>query len=601
MKKNIFLIILCLLFAAAVIQFTRSDLVFSLFSNTNQFVVEKEGEIIEIPQGFKREKYLIIYDANDLSSVPTKNNIQTMLEYYKKDISVVEITELDSIEFNSYENIITTFEYFESSPKLPTLFDYVKSGGKWFLAIRPVETTFLLDNESIFGIKTSNSLIDVNGITIIDDILLNSSGTEIKEDFIQNSSLYVTLSNEANLHCQSIDGTPLLWDIDYFEGKIMFFNGTMLNEKINRGLITGSLSYLNEEFIYPIINAEVNFIDDFPAPVPDGFSASIQKEYNMSTKDFYRNIWWPYIQKLGSKYELIYTGLIIQNYSNIVNPPFDALDSAEGKKSLAIYGKELLQLGGELGIHGFNHQSLAPHGFIKEDLGYTPWETEEDIVSAIEEVVSFSHSVFSKYDFCVYVPPSNILSPMGRSALLKSMPNLKMIAGVYIQDAFADSYAQEFEVIDGIVEFPRLTSGYHYNEEYLWSTINGVASLGVFSHFIHPDDILDIERASGKTWKDLSIDFEKIQKLPNKRYPWLNNCAGSEAAYETIKFLECTPYIKKTENEISVAIDNFREETSFIFTTEKKINKFRGCELTKLTDTTYLVKAKKPNFTLSFK
>ena len=117
-------------------------------------------------------------------------------------------------------------------------------------------------------------------------------------------------------------------------GKIVFFNGTMLTEKMNRGLITGSLSFLNEDFIYPIINTEVNFIDDFPSPVPEGFSPSIKEEYNMTTKDFYREVWWPDIQKFGSKYDLKYTGLIIQNYSNKVTPPFNTVDSSKGKESL---------------------------------------------------------------------------------------------------------------------------------------------------------------------------------------------------------------------------------------------------------------------------
>ncbi|GAA0181260.1 DUF2194 domain-containing protein [Clostridium sediminicola] len=601
MKKNIALIIICLLFAAAVIQFTRSDILFNLFRNTNQFITEIDSEKIEIPEGFEKQKYLLIYDTNDLSSVPTKDNIGKMLDYYKIDTDIVEIAELDNINFNKYENIITTFEYFESSPKFPLLFDYVKNGGRWLLAIRPVETDFLLKHENILGIENTNYLVDTPGINLLDNILLNSKGTQIKEDFIENSSLNVTLTESANLHAKSIDGTPLLWDIDYGNGKIVFFNGTMLTEKINRGLITGSLSFLNDDFIYPIINTEVNFIDDFPAPVPEGFSPSIKEEYNITTKDFYREVWWPDIQKFGFNYDLKYTGLIIQNYSNKVTPPFNDIDSKKGKESLAIYGKELLELGGELGIHGYNHQSLAPEGYIKEDLGYNPWASEDDMVLAIKEVTSFAHSVFSKYNLSVYVPPSNVLSPMGRNALIKAMPNLKMIAGVYIQEASGDAYEQEFELKDGIIEFPRLTSGYHYDEEYLWSTINGVSSLGVFSHFIHPDDILDIERASGKTWKMLSEEFNSILALPHKRYPWLNNCTGSEAVYETKKFIEFQPYIKKSENEISIVIDNFRENISFIFTTQKKITKQKGCEVKKLYENTYLIKAKGSKFTLSLK
>ncbi len=51
------------------------------------------------------------------------------------------------------------------------------------------------------------------------------------------------------------------------------------------------------------------------------------------------------------------------------------------------------------------------------------------------------------------------------------------------------------------ITFPRYSSGYDYQEFDRWMIYNGITINGVFSHFIHPDDILDPERNHGLSWK----------------------------------------------------------------------------------------------------
>ena len=122
----------------------------------------------------------------------------------------------------------------------------------------------------------------------------------------------------------------------------------------------------------------------------------------------------------------------------------------------------LLNNGGELGFHGYNHMPLCLEG-IDEDKQYGDyklWKSSEDIETALEELRNFSEKLFPENDFCVYVPPSNIISKDGIKALTQADSNIKIIASVFIKDAKEAAYEQEFGVDEnGIINTPRTKIG----------------------------------------------------------------------------------------------------------------------------------------------
>ena len=66
----------------------------------------------------------------------------------------------------------------------------------------------------------------------------------------------------------------------------------MFNEKSNRGILAAIFSSFNNIDIYPIMNTKINFIDDFPSPIPDGTSEEIYEEYGLRIRRFYKEVWW---------------------------------------------------------------------------------------------------------------------------------------------------------------------------------------------------------------------------------------------------------------------------------------------------------------------
>ena len=88
----------------------------------------------------------------------------------------------------------------------------------------------------------------------------------------------------------------------------MVLNATLTGEKANRGLTLCALFALEDTIVYPIINAGMIFIDDFPAPQPEGTDERLMADFGYSIQGFFRNHWWPDMKRLVWTYGcLLYT------------------------------------------------------------------------------------------------------------------------------------------------------------------------------------------------------------------------------------------------------------------------------------------------------
>ena len=391
-------------------------------------------------------------------------------------------------------------------------------------------------------------------------------------DIVKNSSIDLKLDDNVNPYMTSYGDIPLLWKKDYGKGHFVIFNGTILNGKgARRVLMAGVISLGKENLIYPIINVKMVHIDDFPAPIPQGRDAKIFEEFDRDIPQFYREVWWPDMVKISKKYDLKYTGFVIETYNNNTTGPFKNPE-AKNLQDLLIYGTELLRGGGEIGIHGYNHQSLAPAGYIKQDLKYNSWNNENDMVSSIKELIRYIHTVFGHYALDAYVPPSNILSEEGRKAVIEANPELKVISSVYQVSLLGDAYTQEFSIAeDGIIEFPRISAGYEKTDGKYVAYLQWINLYGVFAHYVHPDDVLDPARNNGKSWTELSKEFDSMIGEVTTKYGWLRKFTISSAGQELIKYNDCVPNIEYSQNSINIYVKNYREDIYCILRTDRKI------------------------------
>jgi hypothetical protein len=259
----------------------------------------------------------------------------------------------------------------------------------------------------------------------------------------------------------------------------------------------------------------------------------------------------------------------------------------------------LLNNGGELGFHGYNHMPLCLEG-VDDNLKYGEyklWVSKASMENSLEELESFSKGLFPNVDFTVYVPPSNILSESGKEALIEACPDIKVIASTYLVDADNIAYVQEFEVDDdGIINTPRITSGCVIDDYQKISAMSELNFHYVQSHFMHPDDVLDEDRGAALGWEELSQRFDEYLSWLSVSAPDIRKVTGSQMGTAVLVYdnLSLNRSYNKgySDNVLDVKIGGFSNEAYFLM----RINKGScletvGCEVENITGDLYLVRA----------
>lgn len=598
-KKTVFYILVFVSILAVTISITGSELFMKLNSEKNITLIDTDKELgKQIDKStfdsITSNKYLIIYDSKKEYLMEVKKYIQNTLDYAKKDYEFIDVEDVSQIN-HKYSNVIMVIQDISRLKDIEDLMKYIVEGGNVFFPYRLEKQGKFYGISRKLGMLDFGNYVEARGIRLLDNVMIKGTGVEITDrKLMENSSLAVTLSEDCKKYAESIEGVPLLWKKPYGQGNILYFNGSMLDDKTSKGFIAGAISLLEETYIYPIMNVKINFIDDFPAPIPQGNHKNIQKEFDGTIKEFYRDVWWPDMLALSHKYNMIYTGVIIGTYNddveNITQDSFDL-----NMKDLIYYGRELLNAGGEIGLHGYNHQPLAMKELVDKELNYKPWKNKDKMIKSIQEVDKLAKSAFPNYEFRVYVPPSNILYPEGKKALLESNTDIKIVTAVGNGDGDPDSYVQKFEISeDGMIELPRLTDGYIDTDENTWGVLSGITAYGYFSHFIHPDDILDGNRSDNKAWTDLFKGYTQINKNLFNDYKWLRPMTASEGANAMIKYSKCQPKYEMEDEYTQIYCNNFYDEAYFILRTEKEIKSLEDCEIEEIDKNIYLVKVNEP-------
>lgn len=566
-KRTTLIVLLIIVVLGISIETVRSDFLFKLTKNTSAAPAEAAALPNALDQKefsqLDTENFLILIDSEEEASLKLADNITYTINYMKKRPQRLEAKLFDG-NAQGFETIIIALQDLSKIKNLEALVTYVHNGGRVFLAESPLVNDSLYLIYRNLGANSIGPYVNETGIRLTSNILIKGKDMDFKGNFLENSMVFFELNSNSKVYAVTDKNNPLIWEYAYGKGKFLVFNGSTLQEKTSRGLIAGAVSLINDNFIYPIINTKVAYIDDFPAPFGEGKEASIQKKYGRDNQRFYRDIWWPDMIKIAKNKDII---------------------------------------GGELGLHGYNHQSLVTEYSSSTgtslSLGYKLWQSQEDMEASLSEAQNYFSSIYSKYKLNTYVPPSNILSPEGRAALIKALPDLKIIASVYSEDPVGDSYVQEYRKSkDGILELPRVSSGYLNDQVTNWDIFNAITSIGVFSHFIHPDDVLDPERTQDKTWDQLYKEFDEAMGLVHDKYNWLRPMRASDAGAAFEDYSNSQVVFKKENNKIDGYVNNFHGELNYILRTTSKIGKLDHCTVTLIDTNTYIVQAKAAHFAI---
>lgn len=468
-------------------------------------------------------------------------------------------------DLSAYRTLLIATQHLDGMlSDVERLIDWVEAGGRLAFLIAPQNgEVYRILSRKLGVIEQVSSFEKYTSMRFLTDLLPLYAGGGIYDDpDLEDYAIRVRLSADCTVHIETGDDRhiPLLWERNVDAGRIAVCNNSLLSEKANRGLGLCVLFAVEDSVVYPIINAGMVFIDDFPAPQPEGTDERLRQDFGYNTQGFFRNHWWPDMKQLVYKYGLRYTGVLVETYNSIVEPPFEP--DTDERALLRYYASELMHVGGEIGLHGYNHMPLCPDGFVYNGDNYKTWPSMENMTMALKELVRYGAKVLPESSFMTYVPPSNYLSELGQATLLAAVPQLRTISGLYLPEAGVNALVQEFqEEADGSISVPRITSGFELS---VYSELVSAQELlfhGVFSHFIHPDDVLDEFRGALLGWNSLYASFDTYFSRLATAYPSLRYSTASEGAAAVQRYDRLT--ISRTwedEHTLSLAVNGFVDE-----------------------------------------
>lgn len=539
---------------------------------------------------------LLLYDSGQEGTSLAKEQFDRILLDMKVGVQAVDVHTAalaDIPEFGQYKTVVVLMSDLDTLGKrLIDLMNWVQDGGSVLFGMTPAKTTYFDAVAARLGVQSSSWEYKVaESIVPTEDFMLGGGQRyELSDPF--QSSLSVSLRDEATVYARTGDeGVPLVWAAASGAGRVVVDNIGIYN-KVLRGVYAASYSLLNDATVYPVINGAVFYLDDFPSPVPGGDGTYIRRDYGMSIADFYSKVWWPDLMKLAQKYSIRFTGVMIENYEDDTQ---SAPTRQPDAQQFRYYGSLLLRQGGEVGYHGYNHQPLVlPDTDYKDLYAYHQWPTENAIVAAMNELIAFQKSVLPHTDGSVYVPPSNVLSAAGRKVLGSKVPQIRTIASTYFGDGTSLPYVQEFGVAtDGMVEQPRIVSGGMVDDTYMrLAAMSELNMHYVSTHFMHPDDLLDVDRGAEAGWEVYKGGFEDYLKWLSAAAPGLRKQTGTECSAAIQRYAQLTVSVQSTPKEWVVSLGNFVDEGWLFFrANEGAPGRVTGGELTRLTGDLYLLKA----------
>lgn len=516
---------------------------------------------------------LVFQDSADESSMEISEQLLGIFRYTEFDHDLYDFTKTDNFEIptgtqliiNTAESIIGLTE-----SEIEELIRFVATGGKMlFVGVITDEKLAFLQ-----GIKSESDFTteaNVRGIKGLKDIFPGFkdrsfySPTSVPHDGLkaENFSSKVQIYAVASTN----EAYPVLLENRIGKGSILIFNTSILYEKQYRGLIFSGILKLLPNLPYRVANAGTMFLDDFPSPLYNTKLEPIDTEYGIEQAEFVYDIWWPEMKEYADSVFMTYSAMTAFNYNANIVPPFDYNEwelarlrrrGREIKPSIEL-AKDILKTRHELALHGYNHFSLTND----------EWDYQKEFMMSSLKSVQKRWRIDDLGKLPVtYVPPTNYIDSTGIQALVKGMPSIKIMSSLYLGEV-VDGGGREFGVDpynSKLFDYPRITSGFTMRENSLFDQHGMQLLTGVWSHFVHPDDVFQIVQRDADAFESRNPDelgwrttegdprslfgeFKKRINYTREQYPFLRLVSADYGAKIVEDWLETsTKYYENQKN-----------------------------------------------------
>lgn len=554
-------------------------------NQTNDTGIKKEMD------NYASRTYYIVYEDCNRESVELAQNIEATLQPMKQAYKLVPIGQFNDKDIKTIDTVmlvLTKWDPYESA--INQLLLKVSEGTCLFIANVPLSDSLFHNHCQKFGIYDIGTQVLSDEMTFIGNTVTGLTNETVSDPSFETSLNMLHLVKEAKVLIKGENEIPQFYTYHYGSGMIGVYTAKNLNVKRQRGLLAGMLGALDQDVVYPVVQTGVVFLDDFPSPM-FGRDNKIQEEYRMDVETFVRDVWWPDVLELAKQNGIVYTAAMVADYNGLVHLPFPE-DGGLQTNMIYYYGKEIIRSGGEICFHGFNHQPLQFEDYKDPMFAeeYKVWPSMKVAEQAIELGLNRFAEAFPNYVIHGYVPPSDVISEQGETIIENALKETTILCGLYMSDN-QDAPEYDYEEKNRVVYFPRVESGCFLTDEnkYVISTV--LTHVGVFSHFIHPDDVLDEGRSHGLNWQKLRLEYENLLAFLSKKHGYLRKETLTEAGQHVADWDQLQIQTNYYADHIEVQVSNTTRPYYLMLRTNKKVVKSENYSFEKIDDTAYLIYA----------
>jgi len=362
------------------------------------------------------------------------------------------------------------------------------------------------------------------------------------------------LPTEARVLCGARGGrdAPLAFRISKGRGTLVAWTVPLLADKSARGLLLLSLMEASP-LVSALMDMHLFFVDDCPLPAS---GRPVQVEAGapeVPDGEFYRDRWWPDIHRLVQDHSLRPTFAFVLTYDDHMPDQGTPGTYAEGSPSLDL-ARAISAAGYEVDIHGFNHQSLS---LVRNEWS-VGWSGIGSMRTALAMLRTEYQRVFGKDRVPrAYVAPSNFVQRVGKEALRQAFPEVEVLSTQYLDEG--PILGQEFgpdPEVPALSNVPRISSEHFLDGDNAQEVLDALVLPGVFSHFIHPDDLLDPERSRGRDWPGMVRELTSLLEKVDRAHPWLTRRTAVEASPHLRQWWKAGLRVLRESDGLLVRVEN---------------------------------------------
>jgi hypothetical protein len=345
------------------------------------------------------------------------------------------------------------------------------------------------------------------------------------------------------------DATDIIWRTIFGKSRIFVVNGNFFTDTSHMGILNAIFSKLNSDYVYPIVNAKMLFVENAPY-LSEENEEEMQERYARNAERFLEEIAIPGIVSLSMALE--------------IQPQFYGTqylkDSSSGIQSngVSFLYKELTKIGGDIQVCAYQNETKR-----------------------LVKTIDVFESVTGK-------KITSILFQNNNSRMEKEIMSAIAYKGSISSIVHNWKYYPYMKTDeDNYVYIPMMTEGYEMDDDLQVWFDEAAASLGLITHGIAMEDIIYPETEDD--WSTIFKDFSAYFYTACQQYDYLDGVNGEELEERVRQYLAMKPEVTYEDKKITLQVDDLFTKGYFILQTEKKIKKMSSGKYKKLDDSSYLL------------